>query len=406
MQRRVLLGVIGSTLSFSGCLRLTETSETANSEPSSTGTTPNQPSGPNTRTERSEPSSWTVSLNAPGTTGPLIQGNTVYIGSVDNNIYALNAATGDERFRTDIGDEVGRGLVYKDRTIYGSTPSGFFGVNSRNGDIVLNTDHSVFEHYSPVIRDQTLYYSSSDLIAVDLDSGETKWTRETPSVRFGGGIAFANGVLLASDLGNTDTSESEQSYIYGLEPADGDTRWRTHFTADALVSSAAASPEHGIAIFTGTKNGMIAGLDVTTGEERWRVQTDSERIGQLVLGEDTIYIVPSGELYAYDIQSGEQRWSLNIETDYQQQDSIDGLGYVQLIEGRLFASASVYVEEEEDLFVKKLLRVAEINPSTGTVVASYTLPAEHKMKTSFSINSDWIVYTTQNSTVRQTRLQS
>ena len=48
----------------------------------------------------------------------MVIGSTLYVGSTDGTVYALDTATGDEQWRVDTGSAIVTGLVNEDSVLY------------------------------------------------------------------------------------------------------------------------------------------------------------------------------------------------------------------------------------------------------------------------------------------------
>lgn len=375
-RRAVLTGLVAGSLG--GCLRLSRTTGTPDGSLASSPTaaaTDTAGTTPETTTARP----WQFSMTAPGTTAPIVEAGTAYVGSVDHHLYGVDLATGERRFATDVGDEVGPGIVHHDGVVYGTGPGGIFGVDA-DGDLVLDVERDVgFGMRTPLVHGKTLYYPRDRMIALDVTTGEPRWTKVSPST-FGAQPALSNGVLVTSDAGDTDTLPSSQSFVYGLDPEDGATRWRRHVEEDSLVSPVTVSAAHGVAVLAG-RYGLLAAFDVASGEERWR--TTVEKGGNVPFrpyaSGDLVYLPMRGEgVRAFDVTTGDVAWTT------------DGGGAtgdtVRPFDGRLYTSNAG--------------RVVEIDPASGERLAQQELPTRKADGTGVALTATTVVYPTPAAELR------
>jgi outer membrane protein assembly factor BamB len=109
--------------------------------------------------------------------------------------------------------------------------------------------------------------------ALDRETGDVVWEATlTPGSMFGGEIgsaAFVDGTLVAvSNVGDPNTNApTEVARAFGLDPATGEILWTSDDFAGKIFAPVSAVP--GIA-FVGTDKGVLAALDVETGELLWQ----------------------------------------------------------------------------------------------------------------------------------------
>lgn len=160
---------------------------------------------------------------------PLVADGTVYFGSGDHHVYALDAASGRLRWKY------------------------------RTGDVV---------HSSPALAGKLLYVGSWDgvLYALDARSGRLAWRFSTQSdpTRFMQGLpaspAVADGVVV---IGSRDNR------IYGLDAGSGKLLWQQENHGSWVVASAAI--QDGVAYVTTSDSAQLRALDLRTGAPRFDV---------------------------------------------------------------------------------------------------------------------------------------
>ena len=120
----------------------------------------------------------------------------------------------------------------------------------------------------PIIANGTVYLQdlASNVTAVDLTSGATKWTKNYDEPVIGpNGLNLQGGIL----YGVTATS------VFALDAADGTERWRSTPVTGAPITGAPAV--HGGQVYAGTitrpGGGLVFALDARTGATRWTFNT-------------------------------------------------------------------------------------------------------------------------------------
>ncbi|MCJ7509598.1 MAG: PQQ-binding-like beta-propeller repeat protein [Dehalococcoidia bacterium] len=230
---------------------------------------------------------WRSETWTPGAhTSPAVADGVVYFAAHDQNVYALDAATGEERWRFQTG-----GLMYS----------------------------------SPAVVGGVLYIGSNDsyVYALDAASGAEHWRFQTGSYVFSSPTVGDGVVYIGSD----------DEYVYALDAATGEKRWR--FKTDGEIDSAPAVVD-GVVYVTGCDG--IHALDTATGQERWHVgELNCISSSPAVVG-GTVYIAPSLTVLALDAATGEERW---LFTEYLGGDSdpavADGVVYIGDREGYVYA---------------------------------------------------------------------
>ena len=121
----------------------------------------------------------------------------------------------------------------------------------------------------------------------------------------GGGLAFGNGVLVAT------TGFGE---VIALDPASGGIKWR-HETNASITAAPVVIDGVAIAVTLGNK---AVALDLVNGRIRWQVQSGGSSTGlsgagaPAAVGNFTAIPFPSGELVGVNIKTGARVWSAAV----------------------------------------------------------------------------------------------
>jgi outer membrane protein assembly factor BamB len=211
-------------------------------------------------------SSPVVGINGPG----LNNGPTVYFGSSDGNLYALDAISGV--------------LKWKFKT---------------NGII----------RSSPALYDGNIYFGSWDtyMYAVDAQTGKEIWkfkTRDQPGYHLLEGIqasaSIADGVLYFG---------ARDGFFYALKAKTGDSLWS--FSADkSWVLTTAAIIDS--TVFFGTSDTyLLYALDTKTGRKKFSMKAKGYLYSSPAISRRMAYFGDfTGNFYAMDLRSGDK----NIQT--------------------------------------------------------------------------------------------
>lgn len=213
---------------------------------------------------------------------PAVAYNTVYVGSLDNHLYALDATTGVEKWRFNAQDSVLDKPAIADNIVYfGNSDGVLYAVNAQTGEQlyqVKTTDRFADSIYTtnsistPIIEGDVMYITDGDAAALNRQTGETIW-------RFAPAIERFN---------ITKRPLSDDQHIYIMD-----------------------------------NNIIIYALDKNTGISVWQHQYPDNYIpGQMVLDDGFIYFGDSNNrLVAIDSQTGKQHNAYNLSK--QQLDPFD-----------------------------------------------------------------------------------
>lgn len=150
---------------------------------------------------------------------PVLEGNTLYLSSMDHNLYAVDATSGKQIWKVDLGGAVlGSAAVSSDgKSIFvGTIGKELISVAADSGKIQwrLATGGSIWAQ--PVVIDQTVYVGNlaGEFVAVDAATGKQTWKVQP------------GGAILGSALVDGDhlvfTTESGLLVSVGL---DGNIQW-------------------------------------------------------------------------------------------------------------------------------------------------------------------------------------
>jgi len=209
---------------------------------------------------------------------------TVYVGSADGTVHALDPADGSEQWTFQTGGAV------------------------RSSPAVDTTDDG-----------GTLYVGSDDglVYAIDAVSGQQEWTFET------GGAVESSPVVIDAP-GETESESARTVYVgsadrrvYAIEAVTGDQRWNFESNGAVSVSPAAVeATEDGATgtVYVGSEDSVVYALDAPTGEGEWQFPTDGSIQAAPVAADDRVYVASrDGVLYAINRRSGTRAWTFDAE---------------------------------------------------------------------------------------------
>ncbi|HEU4585931.1 MAG TPA: PQQ-binding-like beta-propeller repeat protein [Gemmatimonadaceae bacterium] len=275
------------------------------------------------------------STAAPGLGAPAADGDAVYFGTMQNEVVALDRATGEVRWRS----ATSSGL-----------PQNLGGTNV-------------------VLAGSVVAFGDRDVVGFDRSTGERRWIfTGIDSLTFVGGMP---GLFLLATDGSRIFAGSSNGHAYAINAADGSTAWTTQVgdqlgqsvqdayvsggtvyytirgalpsSADDVValdaatgeviwrySTVAASPDDlfplgpvavsGSTVAFGDIDGSIHAVNATTGEVLWDAPAaageEGKRRGRwlVALGDELLAIGGGGDITALDPTTGDERWSNRAST--------------------------------------------------------------------------------------------
>ncbi|MES3518240.1 MAG: PQQ-binding-like beta-propeller repeat protein [Natronomonas sp.] len=185
---------------------------------------------------------------------PVVAGDTAFIGSPDDFLYALNLVTGSERWRFETGTSVGSGI-----------------------------------ETAPTVADGTVFVGSRDnrVYAVNADTGEERWHVRTNGIVRTTPTVFDGTVFVGSD----------DETLYAISTVTGDERW-TFDAGDPIRSSPTVADG---TVFFGAEDGTVHAVASASGDERWQFDTGGEINSSPTVVDGTLFVgTDNFEFYALD----------------------------------------------------------------------------------------------------------
>jgi eukaryotic-like serine/threonine-protein kinase len=207
---------------------------------------------------------------------PVVAQGTVYFGSGDGNVYALDAASGELRWKFRTGDVVHASPAFANGALFvGSWDSYFYAIDAKTGaekwrfhageDALIH--NQVGFQSSPAVIDGTVYTGCRDaqLYALDAATGKEKW-------RFDNALSWVvTSPAVVND--NVFFATSDSSLYHVVEAATGKAILRKEAKAYMFSSPTVV----GDVALIGVLNGTLEARDVKTGEVLWDFQTDASK---------------------------------------------------------------------------------------------------------------------------------
>ena len=267
---------------------------------------------------------------------PALAGGTVYFGSSDHSLYAIDEKTGALRWKYATGSRVASSpAVAGGRVHFASYDGNFYTLDAASGKLlwkfatqgerrfagrhlhgalpaaeVMPDPFDVFLS-SPALAADLVYFGSGDgnVYALEAASGKLRWSFHTGNVVHAS-PALADGLLY---VGSWD------SYFYALDAATGQMRWRFKTGEDPEVNNQvgiqSSAVVAGDTVYFGCRDSNLYALDARSGAKRWAFSNKgSWVVGSPAVRDGRVYFATSdsGLLQVLEAGSGAPVFSLSF----------------------------------------------------------------------------------------------
>jgi outer membrane protein assembly factor BamB len=276
---------------------------------------------------------WTYPTGGPVRSGAAISGDgaTLYIGSDDGTVYALDAATGRRTGTYPAGGAVSGVAVAGNTLLAGSADRSVHAFTIGSLGVSWTSAAAGAQIVgAPTAGGNVVYAGSEDhyVYALDFNTGQRNWRAKT------GGTTVAGppqntGVVWAGSL---------DGHLYALNASTGAVDWP--FAAGAVTSAPLAADS---SVYFGASNGELYGASFSPLDSAkdvyWHFAADGAIQGTPVYSGETIYTATaSGNVYALDMGAGTQSWTLPVGSPVRGGPALrDGVLYVGCDDGYLYA---------------------------------------------------------------------
>ena len=225
---------------------------------------------------------------------------TVYIGSDDKNVYALEGATGQKKWAFTTEESVRScHVIGTDGTVFFRSGFTAYALEGATGRARWNRWSSSVSGSPSMGTDGTLYVGG---VALDGGTGEFKMWRPACGCGSMPTIGAEGTIYLGTGAGAT---------VCALEGTLGGARWG--FPTGGEVWSAPVSGPDG-AVYVGSYDHKVYALDGLTGHQKWEFVTGDRVDASPAIGLDgTIYVGSMDQkLYALDGATGQKKWECRL----------------------------------------------------------------------------------------------
>ncbi|KAI9346546.1 quinon protein alcohol dehydrogenase-like superfamily [Obelidium mucronatum] len=246
---------------------------------------------------------------------------TIFIGSADHTFYALNGATGKQKWSIHTGEIIdSAAAIYKDRVVFGSGDGHLYNVLASNGKVQWKfaAHHSGepgggestwFEGQVQIDpRDGQIFIGNDDYRFYSLDASGKEIFSYHPGP-FPYGTTWSGAAIMQ----NGDAIATAMNGRYYRIDKKGNVKWH-HEALFSISAAVVLHPTRELAFF-GTWGGIFRAINTENGNEEWKFDVNEEIYGAAALDStnETIFFgALDGIFYALDTVTGDVKWKYAV----------------------------------------------------------------------------------------------
>lgn len=219
-----------------------------------------------------------------------VDGDSIYIGSANGILYALQADSGALLWQFKAGAPIKATAAHDEERVYAGDWNGkLYAVNKKDGKLSWeyqtkpNMHHKAIQS-TPWVHDGVVYLGGRNFsfYALDAAKGTVLW--EQPEPAWVASPVYADGKLLAGNSNGT--------FMEAVEPDTGSMLWKFMLDSNVLAAPAVADGlvyfGSGYAYETSSREEFLYAIELDTGALRWKIPIDKMQTTPVVQG-DMIY---------------------------------------------------------------------------------------------------------------------
>ncbi len=261
---------------------------------------------------------------------------TVLVGAMSGTLYAFDAATGAQKWTYDVGGPIlgtvnihrsaesgGADRVY----VIGQNDGTLHGIELESGTRSWKAEAIDRCDGSPSVGGDAIIFGSCAAALHVFSAQDGKLIKNIPiddDSQIAGGVAI---------VGDSVFSGSHSGYLIHANSKTGEVVWINKDSEDEVLSTPAVSGEW--VVFT-SYDGLVYGLDRTTGQKRWSFDTEGWPTSP-VIAAGKVILSADGVLYLLRLDTGEKIWSYEVSDETTSPAIIRGMIVVGSEDGTITA---------------------------------------------------------------------
>ena len=271
---------------------------------------------------------WKVGVGAPIASTPAVTRGRIIVMTMDGSIVALESATGARLWRLATGPllpfpwghESGdlwtsSPVVVGDLAVVGAGDGRIYAVDVATGRTRWKAATEGRVRSTPAIDRGRVFVGSADgyLYCFDLATGARRWRFATDGVELkSGSYGFDRRTIQSSPAvaGNTVYIGARDGLLYAVSADSGTLRWRFDHRVSWVNGSPAVA---GGVVYVGSSDAQFfQAVDAASGKELWRTATAATVWSSAAISGDLVIVGDgSGKVRAFDRKTGAARWAFS-----------------------------------------------------------------------------------------------
>ncbi len=245
-----------------------------------------------------------------------IQDYSIFVGTDKGTLHAISVFNGKELWRFGTKGKVSPPTISNERVYFGAGDN-LYCLNATTGEKIWSYATGDIIRSSPVVTNDAVYIASDDDIhALEVANGKLIWKKN-----------FGNEITASPALDNEilffGTSEGT---VYAIRAGDGSVVWSKILDNCGTLSSPTVG---GGRIYVGCSNGLMCSLDETTGDELWtfkaggRIESSPSYAGGIVC-----FGSYDSSIYTLYSENGALKWSYATDGQIKSSPAISNDGII------------------------------------------------------------------------------
>jgi serine/threonine-protein kinase len=240
---------------------------------------------------------WSTETRGNVVASPAAAGGTIVVGSEDETVYGLDAATGAVQWQVTTDAPVQASAAVAGRTAYiGSLDGNVYAIDTADGRIVWKHQLPVEVVSTATVTDGLVLVGADGLYALGATTGAERWHAATGDVLSSPAVVDGT-VVFGSNDGN----------VYGAPVATGTPLWRVA-TGGAVRSSPVVA---GGTVYVGSNDTSLYAIDLADHRMTWKRALGAPVKSTPVVADGLVVVgTDAGRLTAVRIATSKVAWSL------------------------------------------------------------------------------------------------
>jgi len=272
---------------------------------------------------------------------PTVVDGTVYVGSRDGFLYALDAAAGEQLWRFETEGEIqGSASLVGDRVFVASDSDGVYGIDVESGQQAWREGLRAFNGSSLTAAGGSVLVRGPNLLSLDGRSGWRDWTYD-----------LAGGSLSSPTIADEQVFVGDRlldrvgGQLHATSFEGGDEQWRVELdeyldSSPTVAAGAVFVGGYSPALSEGAEStGTVYAVSAGSGTDLWEFETGGRVLSSPTVAADQVVVGSwDGNVYGLGREGGVERW--RVETAGKVSSSptvVDGTAYVGSRDGNVYA---------------------------------------------------------------------